>query len=100
MNDRKQPGMAFWATVVVVGLLIAYPLSFGPACWITSRTSLPGDWLLVVYRPMIWALESGLETGSGILFDVIFWYSMLGSSKNWGWITDGSGHVLTFGLAA
>ena len=31
MADRKKPGVAFWATVVVVVALIAYPLSMGPA---------------------------------------------------------------------
>ena len=31
MTDRKKPGVAFWATVVVVVVLVAYPLSFGPA---------------------------------------------------------------------
>jgi hypothetical protein len=29
MTDRKKPGMAFWATVVLVAAL-AYPLSIGP----------------------------------------------------------------------
>ena len=27
--NRKKPGVAFWATVVVVVVLVAYPLSFG-----------------------------------------------------------------------
>ncbi len=27
--SRKKPGVAFWATVVVVAVLVAYPLSFG-----------------------------------------------------------------------
>jgi hypothetical protein len=31
--DRKKPGVAFWATAVVVVVLVAHPLSFGPACW-------------------------------------------------------------------
>jgi hypothetical protein len=34
MTDRKKPGVAFWATVALVVVLVAYPLSFGPACWI------------------------------------------------------------------
>jgi hypothetical protein len=38
MTDRKKPGVAFWATVVVVVLLVAYPLSFGPASGGKSRT--------------------------------------------------------------
>jgi len=29
-SSRKKPGAAFRATVVVVVLLVAYPLSFGP----------------------------------------------------------------------
>jgi hypothetical protein len=43
----KKPGVAFWATVVVVVVLVAYPLSFGPACWITSRLN---RWMM----PKIW----------------------------------------------
>src|SRR5262249_20222835 len=37
MADRKKPGVAFWATVVVVVALLGYPLSFGPACWLTAQ---------------------------------------------------------------
>jgi hypothetical protein len=29
-SSRKKPGMAFWATVVVVAVLVVYPLSYGP----------------------------------------------------------------------
>jgi hypothetical protein len=32
MKDRKKPGVAFWATVVVV-VVLAYVASFGPANW-------------------------------------------------------------------
>ena len=41
MTDRKKPGLAFWATVVVVLALVVYPLSFGPACWTAVRGWLP-----------------------------------------------------------
>src|SRR5438552_45756 len=37
MTDRKKPGVAFWATVVVVVGLMAYALSFGPAVWLVAR---------------------------------------------------------------
>jgi hypothetical protein len=36
MTNRKEPGLAFWATVALVVVLLAYPFSFGPACWITA----------------------------------------------------------------
>ena len=40
--DRKNPGVAFWASVVLVGILaVAYPLSIGPACWLANRDVLP-----------------------------------------------------------
>ena len=55
--SRKNPGVAFWATVVVVVVLVAYPLSFGPACWLASRDLLPA-WavlpLMVCYHPLNW----------------------------------------------
>jgi hypothetical protein len=40
--DRNKHGVAFWATVVVVAALL-YPISFGPACWITSRSGTRGN---------------------------------------------------------
>ncbi len=53
MTSRKQPGVAFWATVVVVVALAGYPLSFGPACWISARVQPTGEFVAVVYRPLL-----------------------------------------------
>jgi hypothetical protein len=54
MTDRahKKPGVAFWATVLVVVALVAYPLSFGPACWVTSRQDSPYPVLNGMYGPL------------------------------------------------
>jgi hypothetical protein len=41
--DHKKPGLAFWATVVVVVLLAAYPLSIGPVSRFASRIDAVGD---------------------------------------------------------
>ena len=42
-TDRKKPGVAFWTTVVVVVVLVAYPLSFGPwMCLFNMFTSWVG----------------------------------------------------------
>jgi hypothetical protein len=57
-SDRKQPGVAFWATVMVVTLLVAYPLSFGPACWITSHAGSMADVIPVAYRPMLYVVDA------------------------------------------
>ena len=38
MSDSpKRSGAAWWIVVALGVLLVAYPLSFGPACWVCSR---------------------------------------------------------------
>jgi hypothetical protein len=52
-SSRKKPGVAFWATVVVVAGLVGYPLSYGPYVGAARRDYVP---LRVVnafpYRPL------------------------------------------------
>src|SRR5262245_53508379 len=55
MTSRTKPGVAFWVTVVVVVVLVAYPLSFGPACWINHGTAVGGKAIWTAYDPMLWA---------------------------------------------
>jgi hypothetical protein len=53
MTDRKKPGLAFWATVMVACLMpILYVLSFGPACWLLARGRIPFTPTATVYRPI------------------------------------------------
>jgi hypothetical protein len=71
MTDRKNPGVAFWATVVmVVGLL--YVASFGPLCWTNQRTKVGGRAIYVVYYPMLWAATKSKRIDDGLL-----WYAGL-----------------------
>jgi len=75
-NDQKtKPGVAIWATVVVVVLLVAYPVSFGPACWITSRAD--GNRLIPkIYWPVAWIGTHSTLSGA------IVWYAQLGMPKD------------------
>jgi hypothetical protein len=64
MTSPKKPGIAFWATVVVVVVLVAYPLSIGLSYRLLSLLS--GDALsraqdvyLAVYAPILWVYEHG-----------------------------------------
>jgi len=82
MSSRKKPGVAFWATVVVV-VLLAYPISFGPACWITSRLNRGADLVPVVYRPLTWALSPDDDTA---INRVGTWYAKIGAPEDWEWI--------------
>jgi hypothetical protein len=78
MTDRKTPGVTFWATVVVVVVLAAYPLSFGPWCWCTSR--LEGEVRSVPpgYRPITLLAELGRPAGHAIR-----WYASLCAPDDW-----------------
>jgi hypothetical protein len=60
-SDRKKPGVAFWATVVVV-VLLAYPISFGPACWISSQTGFALRALPIIYRPLVLLMARRIDT--------------------------------------
>lgn len=75
--DRKKPGVAFWATVVVVVVLVAYPLSFGPACWINRGTGSGGKAICTVYYPILWAANR-----STVIDDAFLWYARLATSKS------------------
>ena len=52
MTDRKKPGVAFWATVVV-GLLVLYVASIGPAVSVSFHHASAGNQTLgAIYRPL------------------------------------------------
>jgi hypothetical protein len=80
-SDRKKPGVAFWATVVLVVALGAYPLSWGPACWVSSRLDAGCSCLPLVYRPMIWAMARNDRVAAALNR-----YAELGAAPNWYWL--------------
>lgn len=52
----KKPGWAFWTTLVLVGVPVLYVASFGPACWIVSRTP-EQCFQSEVYLPIGWMIS-------------------------------------------
>ena len=83
--DRKKPGVAFWATVVAVVALLAYPLSFGPACWAVDRGSIAARPVAKVFRPIL-ALYWKSEDEQALAFRIIRWYGTLGAKELPEWI--------------
>src|SRR5260370_27812230 len=79
-DDRKKPGVAFWATVVVVVVLVGYPLSFGPACWAVSHADLSENLVNIPYRPIL----SLHQHGPRWLRRWIHHYSLSTSAHGWG----------------
>src|SRR5262245_31669408 len=75
MTDHTKPGVAFWATVMVVVLLVAYPLSIGPISWLADHGFLPDPVkqpLRYFYYPLAWAVLR-----SGAAYDIYTWYVRL-----------------------
>src|SRR5262245_54263532 len=81
MARRKPSSAAFWATVVV-GALVAYPLSFGPACWIASRIDINLEVIPGIYLPITWGLS---HFHHGPLDKTISWYSKLFAADDFRW---------------
>jgi hypothetical protein len=77
MASRKQPSAAFWATMTLVVVLVGYPLSFGPACWIASRFQPSGEIVSAIYQPIIWiAVKSwGPVDPNGHVLGAVFAYA-------------------------
>lgn len=51
-ENRKKLGVVFWATVVLVVVLIGYPISFGPVCWLSDRHFIPDTLPHAIYTPL------------------------------------------------
>ena len=82
---RTKPGVAFWATVVVIVVLLAYPLSFGPACWLNERGLVGRAAVSAVYSPVLATAENGR------LPKVIDWYARLAAKPDaFPFVSDGT----------
>ena len=76
--QKKKPTAGFWITVALVVALVAYPLSFGPACWIEARW--PTVDFSFCHRPLL-----RIANGNGIVAQALFWYANLGTHRNRLW---------------
>jgi hypothetical protein len=80
ISGRKKPGVAFWATVVVV-VVLAYPLSYGPVCWFDLRQERLPRWA----RPVVWYVWRPMGflavNGPRPIKRAIQWWASLGQQK-------------------
>ena len=76
MTDRKHASAAFWITVALVVVLVGYPLSFGPACWLVGWTGTDSGFGTVcrMYAPLMMGARC-LGNGPAQL---LWQYSLLG----------------------
>jgi hypothetical protein len=78
-DSRKKPGVAFWATVVVVVLLVVYPLSFGPACWLADRQILPRVTIARIFSPL---LDRPSDQYVAPHSNLLIWWANLGARRD------------------
>jgi hypothetical protein len=74
MSDRKPPPVVFWMTVIAVTLLVAYPLSFGPAVWGDARGYVSHSFVAYAWWPLLWTVVHGPKPAAAPLK----WWVLLG----------------------
>jgi len=85
MTDRKKPTAGFWTTVTLFAVLVVYPLSYGPACWMINfmanrRWLRPDtDWIRQLIFLIFWPIRRLHSDGPELISDVIDWYAHLGT---------------------
>jgi len=70
----RKPSAGFWIAVALVAVL-AYPISFGPACWISERTVVGSRAISIAYQPMLRLWMQTDFPGRAIA-----WYATIGTS--------------------
>ena len=99
MTSRKKTGAAFWATVGLA-VVLAYPLSFGPACWLASRHRISHELFNRIYWRLGWATQRKFSMPA---FDALYAYGSLWLPKDgalaWDYDRDrtGSSSVILIG---
>ena len=74
MIDRKKPGVAFWATVGLVVMLVLYALSVGPACWWFAHDAEFESFVRVRYAPQPYWPLGWIAKRSRPIRKLIGWY--------------------------
>jgi len=64
--------------VALAVLLVGYPLSFGPACWLADRGLIPKTVAIQAYYPLAFALA---HSGSDWICNAMTDYGKWGSNK-------------------
>src|SRR5690349_5417611 len=89
-DQKKKPTAGFWITVALVAVLVGYPLSFGPACWLASHTRIGREMVAAAYQPLIrwWAY------GPKPISRSLEWWMGRTRASEWHWDTGPDGSFL------
>ena len=75
--NRQERGAKRTALGLFV-VLVGYPLSIGPACWLSSRVGCGASIVTAVYSPMLMFVPTSAST-------MLMRYSAVVSAPKWSW---------------
>jgi len=75
--DRKHPSAAFWITAALVAVLVAYPLSLGPAIWLRDHGLISTRQYDSLCAPAVDILEMIPDAVGTELYDALDRYVIL-----------------------
>jgi hypothetical protein len=85
-KERKKPTASFWITVALVAVLVAYPLTFGPACWLAARTQIDrGE----MFQNAYWPLGRAIHTNVPVVADLLQAIARIGMPTTGGVVLPG-----------
>jgi hypothetical protein len=84
-DHQKHGATGAWAAGILVVILVGYPVSLGPSCWVSSRTGVGTSVVDVAYRPMLLAADRGPTS----IWRCVQWYSKVGAPSGWVWSEKG-----------
>jgi len=91
MSEESRKRVLKWINAIVIGLPVFYVAMFGPACWITSSVANNGDFVSVIYKPIL----GRLFVRSRPISRGMKWYAELFSRPEWALLystQDGTGY--------
>lgn len=65
--NRRERWAKWTAIEMAIAVLVGYPLSFGPACWINLRTGSGGRAIGAFYGPIGWLHSYGGDALAGVI---------------------------------
>src|SRR5262245_55848704 len=83
-DDPKKP-LWPWIVALLIGLPAMYVASFGPACWLMSRTTVCTKAITAAYQPIFFCWMRCPEQAAAW----INWYCYVGARKDWYWGSPG-----------
>ena len=88
-NERKKRTWP-WIVALVISLPVVYLVSFGPACWISSRARIGANAVSTIYHPITTRLFEVpfLPSSTGGITKTLQWYSSVRAAPEWQWQTN------------